>query len=128
VLTLCASDGLESLDCAASGLVCSFHPEVDAFDCVPAACAPQCQDRVCGDDGCGGACGACPADESCDSETGRCGDPGCGDLDEAGQCDGDRLRFCSAGVPVTVDCAARDRRCDYVANANDGLGRYDCVP
>lgn len=39
--------------------------------CVCAgACTPQCAGRVCGDDGCGGPCGACTGDTRC--EAGRC--------------------------------------------------------
>ncbi|MBM4395802.1 MAG: PPC domain-containing protein [Deltaproteobacteria bacterium] len=30
-------------------------------------CLPDCDDRACGDDGCGGSCGACPADHACDA-------------------------------------------------------------
>jgi len=29
------------------------------------ACAPDCSDKVCGDDGCGGLCGECPAAQYC---------------------------------------------------------------
>ncbi|MDP6945640.1 MAG: hypothetical protein QF464_15935, partial [Myxococcota bacterium] len=33
------------------------------------ACVPDCEDRACGTDGCGGSCGECTATETCDSET-----------------------------------------------------------
>src|SRR5947209_8532472 len=35
-----------------------------------AGCVPMCSGIVCGDDGCGGACGACPADQLC--QAGAC--------------------------------------------------------
>ena len=41
----------------------------------PLACAPDCADRACGDDGCGGSCGACPGGASCDEPLGQCADP-----------------------------------------------------
>jgi len=37
----------------------------------PPACAPQCLDRACGDDGCGGSCGACDDGATC-SDAGQC--------------------------------------------------------
>gem|GEM_PF-3488975 len=53
-------------------------------------CTPQCDDKECGMDGCGGICGGCPGDQVCDAGghcvepcvakcTGKeCGDDGCG--------------------------------------------------
>jgi len=54
-----------------------------------AACVPECTGKVCGDDGCGGSCGTCGANEACSADqsvcecvpacTGKvCGDDGCG--------------------------------------------------
>lgn len=40
-------------------------------------CTPQCSGKTCGDDGCGGSCGNCEADESCEANT--CVAPGGGD-------------------------------------------------
>ncbi|MCC6620274.1 MAG: hypothetical protein IT385_03415 [Deltaproteobacteria bacterium] len=41
-------------------------------------CEPSCEGRACGDDGCGGSCGACPDDGSCIVEPGKCQIPyGC---------------------------------------------------
>ncbi len=54
---------LGEADCAA-GLTCAEGR------CV--ACAPACAGRQCGPDGCDGSCGACPAGEECNLETGRC--------------------------------------------------------
>ncbi len=56
VTDACAPDTARpSLGCAATG-----H-QSDYCVCAPTAgaCAPSCMGRVCGDDGCGGACGAC---------------------------------------------------------------------
>ena len=38
-------------------------------------CVPQCEDKECGDDGCGGSCGACAENWQCDG-TGMCVDSG----------------------------------------------------
>jgi len=35
-------------------------------------CAPRCDGRACGDDGCGGSCGTCADDGSCIVEPGKC--------------------------------------------------------
>lgn len=40
-------------------------------DGSPDACAPSCDERQCGDDGCGGLCGECPEASLCNSE-GQC--------------------------------------------------------
>ena len=37
-------------------------------------CRPQCRDRQCGPDGCGGSCGTCPEPMACDAATGKCVD------------------------------------------------------
>lgn len=56
-------------------------------------CEADCTGRVCGDDGCGGSCGSCPADERCLEESGQCCLPQCADgavcADDGcgGQCD-----------------------------------------
>lgn len=39
------------------------------------ACTPQCEDAMCGDDGCGGECGVCPTDQVC--ADGKCLLPAC---------------------------------------------------
>ncbi len=33
--------------------------------CIDLPCVASCDGKVCGDDGCGGSCGACPADQNC---------------------------------------------------------------
>ncbi len=65
----------------------------DAGSADGGSCKPSCFERECGDDGCGGSCGACadPAKPTCDKAIGRCeaqcvpdcsgktcGDDGCG--------------------------------------------------
>jgi hypothetical protein len=62
-------------------------------------CTPNCADRTCGTDGCGGTCGTCPADEPCVG--GRCCRPESRGATCAGRC-GTRRNTC--GQPVA--CAA----------------------
>ncbi len=68
-------------------------------------CAPQCGDKECGDDGCGGSCGECVAPESCEGsvcvcvpacEGKECGDDSCGG--SCGPCGVDQT--CEAGLCV----------------------------
>ncbi len=35
-------------------------------------CTPQCSGKLCGDDQCGGSCGECAEDETCNENTGKC--------------------------------------------------------
>lgn len=37
-------------------------------------CVADCTGKACGDDGCGGQCGACPAGQGCEAATGACAD------------------------------------------------------
>ena len=82
-----------------------IEAEVLPEDARPEAevCTPSCQDRECGDDGCGGACGACEEYEKCTVPgecmcapacAGKaCGHDGCGGL--CGECDAGQT--CVAG-------------------------------
>ena len=49
------------------GLVC--NPA--SGDCEP-PCVPDCANRVCGDNGCGGTCGSCPAGHECSARGDEC--------------------------------------------------------
>jgi hypothetical protein len=86
---------------------------IDVGECFPVdgvctACVPQCTGKECGDDGCGGQCGACPAAAPtcsagvCKSECApscagkECGPNGCGG--ECGSCSDDAS--CEAGTCV----------------------------
>jgi hypothetical protein len=74
--------------------------------CTTGQCVPKCSGKECGDDGCGGSCGTCPGNKTCNSgicstntceqdcHLRQCGpDPVCGE--SCGKCDsGD---YCIAG-------------------------------
>jgi len=106
--------------CCAAGQVC----DGDTEKCV--ACLPDCVQKQCGPDGCGGSCGECAAGTRCDSATQRCaacspqcagrecGDDGCNG--QCGAC-GAQERCSAAGQceACVPDCARR--RC-----GDDGCG------
>jgi hypothetical protein len=78
------------------------------------ACAPACEGRACGSDGCGGSCGGCGAGQTCadgqcvcvpDCQVKRCGPDGCG-----GSCGSCRTNeVCSQGRCVcTPSCGGKE--------------------
>lgn len=90
----CACD----VDCATRGDCCADV----AAEC-PAGCVPDCNNRACGDDGCGGSCGTCAAGLTCFDEVGGCApaewicEPGLYNSGAGGDCD------CGCGAP-DPDC------------------------
>jgi N-acetylneuraminic acid mutarotase len=111
-------------ECSPTGRVCE--------------CARQCSGRECGDDGCGGQCGACGQGELCDEARGQCeaqcvaqcegracGPDGCGG--DCGDCVGAQVcneqgacvappascgdRVCSPGEETCLTCPADCGRC-----------------
>jgi len=84
--------------------------------CGAIFCEPDCTDKACGDDGCGGSCGDCEAGTEC-NPTGQCVAP-CANECETGEsgCDGDTAWTCGVNgdgclVRLTTDCAAADQIC-----------------
>ena len=69
---ICAADE----DCASCEDDCGCGDgeqcALDQGACVP-LCTPRCDDRICGDDGCGGVCGECEGGDFCRAD-GLCGD------------------------------------------------------
>jgi hypothetical protein len=86
-------------------------------------CVPDCADRVCGDDGCGGACGACddgqecrdgqcvvPCVPNCIDRT--CGDDGCGG--SCGSCPAHQMCAGRYGSPREGQCCkVNGQICSY---------------
>ena len=81
--------GEAALPCQACEPPCGAGELCDGGACVP--CAPDCDGKACGPDGCGGACGACEAPESC--MLWECLSPGCVEGDGGG-CDGCPCEAC----------------------------------
>ena len=85
------------------------------------SCVPACQGRACGDDGCGGTCGACAAGLTCDG--GQCAAAGCGDVPAAGCCGGGAVEYCDGGNLGGYSCATT---CGWDPAGRGGAGWYDC--
>ncbi len=81
---------------------------VDDFGFEVSCCVPQCGDKVCGDDGCGGECGTCDPSQ-------WCVEGGCETL--AGQCAPAQSIDCDSGTFVTSNAAA---------GAVDAFDNYSC--
>lgn len=95
-----------------TGVVCGAHGSCEDGACVCESgyrgsqcqiCAPDCEGKTCGDDGCGGTCGSgpCECTPSCAGKS--CGDDGCGGL--CGSC-GPGME-CTNGSCCTPDCSGK---------------------
>ncbi len=138
ILHYCDGDHVLEVDCGGQGLLCGWMSNVGWYDCTDdaledpsgdhplwcaGACAPDCEDRTCGTDGCGGSCGDCGPGETCAAD-GVC-EPPCPGLSAGGCCDGDVLNYCDvlAGGPAAADCAVDGLRCGWDATVD----MYNCV-
>ena len=118
-------------DCAiATGIQtqCVFDSQVGTTACrslefIDPACVPDCTEKECGNDGCGGSCGFCPEDSVCDGEVCRLFGAPCGTVDVMGKCIDDVLTACVNGGLTYLDCAEIGRVCDL----NLTTGMYDCL-
>jgi hypothetical protein len=96
---------------------------VHAIDCP---CVPDCDGKACGDDGCGGSCGACASGFVC--LEGRCAPnkaDDCG-MPLVDRCEGDVVKECvdpGQGPAMYIDCARTGTICTWIDNTN----RYDCL-
>jgi hypothetical protein len=105
---------------------CVLDPVSQKATCQDAPCLPRCFGRTCGDDGCGGSCGSCAADQTCQAELGVCvPESGCGDLGEAGACEGHTLVTCQAGAVQTEACLPLGKVC---VPAEPGTRAGCCMP
>jgi hypothetical protein len=90
---------------------------------IEPSCVPDCAGRACGDDGCGGTCGACAAPDACDLASGECvcecppeADPLCG-----------RDGVSYAG-PCELACATGDAACVAADDCPGALYAGVCQP
>ncbi|GMV41342.1 MAG: hypothetical protein AMXMBFR64_30580 [Myxococcales bacterium] len=143
-----ANGAWNDLDCAVPRrLICEEAPgapKAAPLAAPLAACVPDCAAKLCGDDGCGGSCGACPDGASCDggacvmplpSCAGACGGQspdGCW-CDDActgyGDCCPDYAALCAAGPPPAScegACGGQSPAGCWCDNACTGYG--DCCP
>lgn len=87
---ICGACG-ELEECDAEGQCACYFELCDGLCCLDlevchegACCKPSCEDRECGDDGCGGVCGYCSDEFKCTDEV--CQDGACVFLMEPGWC------------------------------------------
>ena len=103
---VCRDDG-----CTAPVIIESCDGGCADGACAP--CAPDCDGRACGDDGCGGTCGGCTGGEVCGAD-GSCA---CGPDGGLACCDGDVCAVDTCGAPQSVVAA-----CEW------GCGDGECLP
>jgi hypothetical protein len=114
----------------------------------PCICIPQCEDRVCGPDGCGGTCGTCDQGKICNQTAGTCGgecppaDQQC--VESETRCNGPKLQTCAnvfdgeqgvdacwlfgdaAACPAGRTCGTNDDAVDACLCINAGCGDICC--
>lgn len=103
-----------------------FLPDGSAGDAPDAedACTPDCVDKKCGDDGCGGVCGLCPTLWSCID--GVCVDTGCEPVCEGKDCGfdgcGGVCGFCDPGHACEDETCIFQCTCEGKECGGDGCG------
>jgi hypothetical protein len=124
---LCATHCCEGVCCAAGATAC--NP-------VGLCCAPNCANRECGPDGCGGGgtCGACPPGATCNPQSGQCRSS-CGPQTcptgccQGGECeDGDSGQACGTGGAPCVKCGAGSRCQNQHCTCEPDCDNRDCGP
>ena len=139
-ITWCQDGALQAQQCPDGS--CGWNLQNGYYDCgfdgadpegqFPLACpwcAPGCDGKTCGDDGCGGSCGVCPEGTAC-GDTGQCeacapscdgkacGDDGCGG--SCGSCPSELE--CDEGAPGGAACVSCAPKCQGKACGDDGCG------
>ena len=96
----------------------------------PSPCTPDCTGKACGDDGCGGSCGACSGETPvCDPPSGQCVADTCGPFDALGCCEGSTLVLCSGNQFAKVDCAQQEGAvCGWYPGDDTNAAGYYCGP
>eukprot|EP00899_Mesostigma_viride_P007624 jgi/Mesvir1/16863/Mv15748-RA.1 len=62
---VCDDRNPETIDsCVEETQTCLYEPTDGAVECLE-TCTPACEDKECGEDGCGGFCGSCPQGKGC---------------------------------------------------------------
>jgi hypothetical protein len=153
-----ASQNITKIKIAPIFLLTSGKEEVGAFKIAweknPSGvyeCFPDCDGRVCGDDGCGGSCGQCSSEYNCVNGacicTPKCVNRECGSNGcpggSCGSCDNEHgTNLCSVGIcqPVCLnpygDCDGnRTNGCETLLETNTNCGEcrnvcsvgYNCV-
>ena len=126
VLKWCSDPGgdaakvVKTANCLAEGKFCGWAPGSFSYNCgegtgsdpsgkkpkyckgAAQTCAPVCDGKGCGPDGCGGTCGVCKGGELCHESTGKCiTNEGCHGAPLQGCCEGNVLKRCLKPTPTS---------------------------
>lgn len=119
-------DVLVEMPCE-DGETCAYDPFASKYACVEVGdCVPDCVDKECGDDGCGGVCPwACAEGWSCEGQA-CVPQPGgaCGGITPIGVCMDEILWFCATDKLYSVDCTETGEACKW----SSPLGKFACSP
>ena len=114
----CGDDQGVCTDCSLTNQKCVHSEALASTSCEDPnvdnpTCLPECEDKTCGEDGCGGSCGFCPSSGICDGT--QCHLPGepCGDIPSSGACLGNAVATCVDGGLQYLDCTPLSRICGY---------------
>lgn len=102
------------------------EPDAESISISTDVCAPKCDEKQCGADGCGGSCGECPNGQFCDSSPGKCHDncllTGCSQMGyECGPC---KITVQGACYGKIFACGP----CEKGNICNNGKCEKICVP
>ena len=142
VLLWCDNGVLWFMDCQAllnpAQQQCGWNQSLGFYDCVSeqtegpdqfpyyceGECVPSCAGKQCGDDGCGGTCGLCPAGTDCVENVCQ-GQGGCGGYSDVPACQGDSVVWCEDGKVFFQDCTDMGAfwHCDWAPD----LFVYGCI-
>jgi hypothetical protein len=95
-------------------------------------CVESCADKVCGDDGCGGSCGACEEGELCENgdciaDGPACGDNNCNGDETCGGCPQDCGECPAICDPHwTLDCGETDSWGNSNFGSTNSIDEYGC--
>ena len=103
----CEEEQIVFMDCSDLGpyWFCGWNPSLFVHSCMEEVCEPACENKECGDDGCGSVCGYCAVQKMCNDD-GQCvyGQGFCGDITYEGECQGNSVAWCQNGILQTFDC------------------------
>ncbi len=96
------------------------------------ACVPQCSGKECGDDGCGGTCGGCGYDETCNvgvcmSECGACTQTQCSWQMENCEANWECGALLSCAAGCGSDSCIESCIYSYIDGADDLMNLLECM-
>ena len=116
----CKDDGTCLCEFEKCGGTCCFEGEVCGSD---TCCAPDCEGKQCGDDGCGGSCGECEELMSCQQGECACTFASC---PEGVLCCAEN-DICCAGECCHPDCESKQCGWDCCEKCGECSAGYNCV-